>query len=151
MSLAHLSDDDIFHALEELATHSGRYWAGTDADGKPVYKAKKRPIAPATVNRRFEYTIWFDLVDVKAVEIATLARDGVNALSINAPSKQAVVCACSSGVGAPALHAGCRRFDRVSAYHLPRPAVSDGHFSARAWRPNFWGNCGGRAVHPRAI
>ena len=50
-SLANLNDDDIFDALEELATRRGRYWAGIDADGNAIYKAKGKPVAPATINR----------------------------------------------------------------------------------------------------
>jgi len=50
-TLADLTDDDIFHALEELAARHGRYWAGTDADGETVYKSKDKPLAPATINR----------------------------------------------------------------------------------------------------
>jgi hypothetical protein len=49
--LSDLTDDDVFRALEELATCHGRYWAGTDADENPIYKAKKKQMAPATINR----------------------------------------------------------------------------------------------------
>ena len=38
-------------ALEQLAERPGRYWAGTDADGAPIMKAKRGKLAPATVNR----------------------------------------------------------------------------------------------------
>lgn len=51
VSLAELSDDDIFNALQELATRRGRHFAGIDADGIKIFKAKDKPIAPATVNR----------------------------------------------------------------------------------------------------
>ncbi|ABM93510.1 conserved hypothetical protein [Methylibium petroleiphilum PM1] len=51
VSLADLTDDHVFTALEQLATQRGRYFAGKDADGKPVMKAKRRPLAPATLNR----------------------------------------------------------------------------------------------------
>lgn len=49
--VADLTDDHVFYALEELAAQRGRYWAGTDADGKTIYKAKRKPLAPATINR----------------------------------------------------------------------------------------------------
>jgi integrase len=51
MRLGDVTDDDVHFALEELAKKSGRYWAGTDADGNPIMKAKRGPMAPATVNR----------------------------------------------------------------------------------------------------
>jgi integrase len=51
MSLAELNDDVIFDALEYLATRRGRYFAGKDADGQPIMKAKRRPLSPATLNR----------------------------------------------------------------------------------------------------
>ena len=49
--LLSLSDDDIFAALEDLAAHRGRYYAGKDADGNAVMKAKRKPLSPATLNR----------------------------------------------------------------------------------------------------
>lgn len=49
--LDEVTDDHIHAALEALATNSARYWAGKDADGKPIYKAKRKPMAPATINR----------------------------------------------------------------------------------------------------
>jgi integrase len=49
--LLELTDDLVFESLEVLASQRGRYFAGKDADGKPVMKAKRRPLAPATVNR----------------------------------------------------------------------------------------------------
>lgn len=49
--LADVTDDEIFFALEDLAAQASRYFAGIDADGRPIYKAKKRPLAPATLNR----------------------------------------------------------------------------------------------------
>lgn len=51
ITLEQLTDDDVFFALEDLAVKHGRYWAGLDADGKPIYKAKGKPLAPATLNR----------------------------------------------------------------------------------------------------
>lgn len=51
VTLAEISDDHVHEALEQLAKRPGRYWAGTDADGKPIMKAKRGALAPATVNR----------------------------------------------------------------------------------------------------
>lgn len=50
-SLIDISDDDVFDALEALAVQRGRYFAGLDADGKNIMKAKAKPLAPATINR----------------------------------------------------------------------------------------------------
>lgn len=50
-TLQDLSDDEVHAALEALATQPPRYFAGTDADGKPIYRAKRKPLAPATINR----------------------------------------------------------------------------------------------------
>jgi len=49
--LQDLSDDHVHAALEALAAQQPRYYAGNDADGRPIYKAKRAPLAPATVNR----------------------------------------------------------------------------------------------------
>ena len=46
-----IDDDNIHAALEGLARQPARFFAGTDADGKPIYKAKHKPRAPATLNR----------------------------------------------------------------------------------------------------
>jgi len=51
VALQDLSDDHVHAALEALATQSSRYFAGKDADDKPIYKAKKKALAPATINR----------------------------------------------------------------------------------------------------
>lgn len=51
MPLADLTDDHVFYALEELAAQRSRFYAGVDADGKPIYKAKHQAMAPATINR----------------------------------------------------------------------------------------------------
>jgi len=50
-TLQDLSDDDVHAALEDLAQQHSRYFAGKDADNKPIYKAKRKPLAPATINR----------------------------------------------------------------------------------------------------
>ena len=49
--LGDLTDDLIADALDHLATQRGRYWAGNDVDGKPIYRAKKRSFSGASVNR----------------------------------------------------------------------------------------------------
>jgi integrase len=51
MRLDEMSDDQVHAALEALMRNSSRFYAGKDADGKAIYKAKRKPIAPATVNR----------------------------------------------------------------------------------------------------
>ena len=49
--LAHVDDDAVFAVLEELADQRGRYFAGLDADGKQIWKAKKKPLSGASINR----------------------------------------------------------------------------------------------------
>ena len=51
VTLAELTDEQVFQALEELAAQRGRFFAGLDADGKHIMKARARPRSPATVNR----------------------------------------------------------------------------------------------------
>jgi integrase len=51
LRLNEVSDDHIHAAVEALAQQRGRYWAGTDAAGNPIFKARKRPLSPATLNR----------------------------------------------------------------------------------------------------
>ena len=51
LTLETISDDHVHAALEHLADNPPRYFAGRDADGKPVMKAKRKKLAPATVNR----------------------------------------------------------------------------------------------------
>lgn len=51
LSLAELSDDHVHAALETLKGQRVRYFAGKDADGKPILKAKRQTLAPATLNR----------------------------------------------------------------------------------------------------
>jgi integrase len=51
VALQDLSDDHVHAALEALAAQSSRYYAGDDADGRPIYRAKKKALAPATINR----------------------------------------------------------------------------------------------------
>jgi integrase len=51
LRLDELTDDHVHAALEVLAAHPPRRWNGKAFDGSPVFKAKARPIAPATINR----------------------------------------------------------------------------------------------------
>ena len=51
VALQDLTDDHVHDAIESLATQHSRYFAGKDADGRAIYKAKRRPLAPATLNR----------------------------------------------------------------------------------------------------
>jgi integrase len=51
VALQDLSDDHVHAALEELASQHSKFYAGTDAEGRPILRAKKKPMAPATVNR----------------------------------------------------------------------------------------------------
>ena len=50
-ALQDVTDDQIHAALEGLAEQPATYYAGLDAAGKPIYKAKRKAIAPATINR----------------------------------------------------------------------------------------------------
>src|SRR5689334_13360995 len=49
--LEDLNDDQVHAALEALATQHSRFFAGTDAEGRAVFRAKVKPLAPATINR----------------------------------------------------------------------------------------------------
>lgn len=51
LQLDEVSDDHVHAAIEGLAQQQARYFAGFDADGKPIHKAKRKAIAPATLNR----------------------------------------------------------------------------------------------------
>jgi integrase len=51
IALQDLSDDEVHAALESLASQPSRYFAGKDAAGQPIYKARRKPMAPATTNR----------------------------------------------------------------------------------------------------
>ena len=51
LRLQDVSDDHLHSAMEALSQQRGRYWAGKDADGAPIFKARKKAIAPATLNR----------------------------------------------------------------------------------------------------
>lgn len=51
ITLQDLTDDHVHAALEDLASRPARVFVGTDDTGRKQYQFKKRPIAPATVNR----------------------------------------------------------------------------------------------------
>ena len=51
LTLTEIDSDHIYFALNDLASKPARYWAGTDADGKPIFKSKGKPYAQATINR----------------------------------------------------------------------------------------------------
>jgi integrase len=51
LTLLEVDEDHIFYAIEELASKKPRYYAGKDADGNSIHKAKNKPYAPATLNR----------------------------------------------------------------------------------------------------
>ena len=49
--LDEVTDDHLHVALETLNSRAARFYAGKDADGQPIYRAKRKPMAPATLNR----------------------------------------------------------------------------------------------------
>lgn len=51
LRLDEISDDQVHAALQSLVAQRARFFAGNDADGKPIHRAKKKPISGATVNR----------------------------------------------------------------------------------------------------
>jgi integrase len=51
LTLAEVDEDHIFFALEELQAQKSRFYAGKDADGKDIHKAKAKTLSPATINR----------------------------------------------------------------------------------------------------
>lgn len=51
LTLTELDDDHVGAGLDALAERPGRYYAGKDADGKPIHKARRSKLAPASVNR----------------------------------------------------------------------------------------------------
>jgi len=51
MPLQDLTDDHVHAALEVLKQQPSRYYAGDDVDGAPIYRSKKKALAPATINR----------------------------------------------------------------------------------------------------
>lgn len=51
LRLDEVSDDHVHAAVERLAGQPGRYYAGKDADGRAIYKAKSKQRSGATINR----------------------------------------------------------------------------------------------------
>lgn len=51
VALQDLTDDHVHAALDTLSQQRSRYYAGKDADDNPIFRAKKRDIRPATINR----------------------------------------------------------------------------------------------------
>lgn len=51
LPLQDLTDDHIHAALEELSQQPSKFFAGRDADGKPILKARRKPVSGATLNR----------------------------------------------------------------------------------------------------
>lgn len=51
LRLDEICDDQLHDALARLANRSARFYAGKDADGQPIYKAKRKPLTGSTVNR----------------------------------------------------------------------------------------------------
>ena len=51
LTLAEVDEDHIFFALEELQAQKSRFYAGKDADGRDIHKAKAKTLSPATINR----------------------------------------------------------------------------------------------------
>lgn len=51
LRLGDLSDDHLHVELEALARSPGRYFAGKDVGGRPVYRARGKPLSGATINR----------------------------------------------------------------------------------------------------
>lgn len=49
--LSTVDEDAVYFAMEALANRRGRYYAGRDADGEAIMKAKGKPLSPATLNR----------------------------------------------------------------------------------------------------
>lgn len=51
LTLHDISDDHVHAAIEQLKAQPGRYYAGRDVDGRPIFKGKRRPLSGATLNR----------------------------------------------------------------------------------------------------
>lgn len=51
LRLGELTDDHLHAALEELRARPSRYFAGKDVAGQPIFKARRKPISGATINR----------------------------------------------------------------------------------------------------
>ena len=51
VALQDLSDDQVHVGLERLADTNATFYAGKDEAGRPIYHAKRKRLAPATINR----------------------------------------------------------------------------------------------------
>lgn len=51
LPLTELDDDVVHEAMEAFARRPGAYYAGRDVNGEPILRAKRKPLAPATLNR----------------------------------------------------------------------------------------------------
>ena len=51
VTLHDLSDDQVHASLESLTSQRSRFYAGKDVQGRAIYRAKRKPMSPATVNR----------------------------------------------------------------------------------------------------
>jgi integrase len=51
LRLEEVMDDHIHVALESLKAQPGRYFAGRDYQGQPIYKSRRKPLTGATINR----------------------------------------------------------------------------------------------------
>jgi len=51
LTLQDVTDDHVHEAMEELAQQPARHFMGLDAANKPIFKAKREPLRPATLNR----------------------------------------------------------------------------------------------------
>ena len=67
-------DDDVQHALDELATRKAKFYCGKDADGRPIFRALGEPPSGATINR---YLAAFSSLCTWAQKKRMLPRDWV--------------------------------------------------------------------------
>ncbi len=51
VALQDLTDDHVHAALQTLTGQASKFFAGKDAEDKPIYRAKRKPLAPASINR----------------------------------------------------------------------------------------------------
>lgn len=51
VALQDLTDDRVFSCLQALGQQRGRYYAGKDAEGRRIFKARDAKVSPATLNR----------------------------------------------------------------------------------------------------
>jgi len=70
-----LSDEDVFHALEALATEPGRRYCGRDIDGRPINRARPIKRAGATLNR---YQVALSAVFAWAIRRRRLPKGSTN-------------------------------------------------------------------------